>query len=207
MLYHLLKTLAKVWIRTKFKVEVEGKENIPSHDRFILAANHLSNYDAIVLTCVLNKRIYYLAKIELFKNKLCHWFFSLVKAIPVDRKSGQVIRPIRAALRVIENGETFGIFPEGTRCKNKQNVKPKKGVAFLALKSQTPVLPVSIVYDEEVKFRKRVRVVIAPTLIHPSELPTDYEKGANQIMEQVRELKTKEKTVPETNLVNKLSNP
>lgn len=56
MLYTILKPIAKLFIHTKFRVEVIGKENIPDHKVFIVAANHISNYDPLLLSCIINKK-------------------------------------------------------------------------------------------------------------------------------------------------------
>jgi 1-acyl-sn-glycerol-3-phosphate acyltransferase len=76
------------------------------------------------------EKFIFLAKKELFQRRMTNWLFQKLHAIPVDRQSGMVIRPVRRSLKVIENGEVFGIFPEGKRCKNGEVSIRKKGVAF-----------------------------------------------------------------------------
>ncbi|MET3698402.1 1-acyl-sn-glycerol-3-phosphate acyltransferase [Bacillus oleivorans] len=187
MLYYALKPIAKLWIRLKFQIEIIGWEHMPNNHAFIIAANHVSNYDPILLSCLLKRKIYFMAKAELFRNRFLHWFFTAVYAIPVDRTSGIVIRPVRKALRVINNGEMFGIFPEGKRCKNGEIVQPKKGVAFLASKTDTPILPISIIGVKK-GFRIPVKIVIGSQISVTSFEYSDYSSLSGAIMDRIREL-------------------
>ncbi|MFB4166187.1 lysophospholipid acyltransferase family protein [Alteribacillus sp. JSM 102045] len=113
-------------------------EHVPTQNALIVAANHISNYDPLLLSCVMKRNIHFMAKAELFRNRFLKWFFTAVYVISVDRQSKIVIRPVRQALRIINSGEVSGIFPEGKRCKNGELVQPKKGVAFIACKTNTP---------------------------------------------------------------------
>ncbi|MED1421035.1 lysophospholipid acyltransferase family protein [Bacillus smithii] len=140
MLHSLLKPIAKLFIFLKFNIEIIGLEHVPPHKALIVAANHVSNYDPILLSCVLKRKIHFMAKAELFRNRFLKWFFTALYAIPVNRQSGIVIRPVRQSLQVLNNGEVFGIFPEGKRCKNGEVVQPKQGVAFIACKTNVPIL-------------------------------------------------------------------
>ncbi|WP_408006334.1 lysophospholipid acyltransferase family protein [Pseudalkalibacillus sp. A8] len=201
MLYYVLKPIAKLWIQLKFRIEIIGRENIPEDKTIIIAANHVSNYDPILLCCLLKRKIYFLAKAELFRNRLLHWFFTSVHTIPVDRKSGVVIRPVRKALEVINNGEVFGIFPEGKRCKNREIVQPKKGVAFLAYHTKTPVLPVSIIGVKK-GFRTPVKIVIGSQIPVTSFDDSDYSFLSTTIMDRIRELGKRNSMHPVENTVN-----
>ncbi|WP_156288596.1 lysophospholipid acyltransferase family protein [Oceanobacillus salinisoli] len=189
MLYTSLKPIVKLVIHAKFKVEIIGKEHIPNHKTFIIAANHISGYDPLLLSCILKRKIHFMAKVELFRNKLGQLFFSAVHAIPVDRQKGIVIRPVRRALKVINQGEVLGIFPEGRRCRNGEIIKPKNGVAFFACKSNVPILPVAIV-EMKKGYRTPVKIIIGPE-INVSHLNTsDYSTLSSQIMSRIRELGT-----------------
>ncbi|HWO75959.1 MAG TPA: lysophospholipid acyltransferase family protein [Bacillus sp. (in: firmicutes)] len=186
-LYYALKPIAKLWMRLKFRIEIIGWEHIPNNDPFIIAANHVSNYDPILLSCLLKRKVYFMAKAELFRNRFSHWFFTHVYAIPVDRTSGVVIRPVRKALKVIKDGELFGIFPEGKRCNDGEIVEPKKGVAFLASKTETPILPISIIGIKK-GFRVPIKVVIGSQISVTSFEYSDYSSVTRAIMDRIREL-------------------
>ncbi|GAA0459462.1 lysophospholipid acyltransferase family protein [Alkalibacillus silvisoli] len=189
MLYESFKVLAKLVISSQFKVIIKGKENLSLDQPVVIASNHVSGYDPIVLSCVIDGEIHFLAKKELFKNRLLRWLLTNINAIPVDRHGGNVIRPVRKGLRVLNEGGLLGVFPEGTRCKSDQVVQPKKGVAFFSFKTATPVLPIYITYDQR-RYRPIVKVNIGEAIdpIHYQDL--DYSGFASLVMESVMELKS-----------------
>ncbi len=124
------------------RVKFEGRENIPAQGSVILAANHLSLWDPIVIAAAVNRKINYMAKEELFENIFLANFFSRLNAFPVkrgipDRKS------LKKGLELLAEGEVLGIFPEGTRSKTGELSKPQHGIAMLVLKGKAPVVPVA----------------------------------------------------------------
>lgn len=186
MFYIFIRSIAKLFIRIKFRMEIIGMEHIPENGPVIVAANHTSNYDPIILFSAFQRKIHFLAKHELFRSRLSNWFFNKLHAIPVDR-GGVVIRPVRHSLKVINEGEVLGIFPEGSRCKNGEMVKPKKGVVFLGLKTRAPILPIVLVGVKK-GLRQPVKVIIGP-LIHVTDLGiVEYSALSQAIMDRIREL-------------------
>ncbi|WP_272914709.1 lysophospholipid acyltransferase family protein [Parageobacillus thermoglucosidasius] len=185
-----MKWVSKIILCFIFRIEVIGMKNFPKTGPVIVAANHTSNYDPVILFSIFNRKIHFLAKKELFQRRISNWFFQKLHAIPVDRQSGIVIRPVRRALKVIENGGVLGIFPEGKRCKNGEIVKPKKGVAFLGIKTGAPVLPVAIVYlDTKKRLRKTVKIVIGPMMYLDELESSNYTALAEAVMNRSRELR------------------
>jgi 1-acyl-sn-glycerol-3-phosphate acyltransferase len=190
MFYTSMRWLSKIILCFIFRIEVIGMKNFPKTGSVIVAANHISNYDPVILFSIFNRKIHFLAKKELFQRRITNWFFQKLHAIPVDRQSGIVIRPVRRSLKVIENGEVFGIFPEGKRCKNGESVKPKKGVAFLGVKTGAPVLPIAIIFLDTKKWiRKPVKVVIGPMMYLNELKSSDYTVLAEAVMNRSRELR------------------
>ncbi|MBM7583596.1 1-acyl-sn-glycerol-3-phosphate acyltransferase [Bacillus pakistanensis] len=187
MLYSLLKPAARLIIHLKFRIKITGLEHVPTHSALIIAANHVSNYDPILLSCVIKRKIHFMAKAELFHNRFLKWFFTSINMIPVDRHSGIVIRPVRQGLKVINNGEVFGIFPEGKRCKNGEIVQPKKGVAFIARKTNTPILPIVIIGVKK-GFRTPIKIVIGPQINFCHLDISDYSSLSQYVMNQIKEL-------------------
>ncbi|SDI27300.1 lysophospholipid acyltransferase family protein [Natribacillus halophilus] len=186
MLYWLLKPVGIMIMFSLFKIRVSGQDRVP-HGSVIIAANHDSYFDPIILSGVFKKPIHFMAKTELFSHRFGSWFLRQLHAIPVDRKSGIVIRPVRQALNTIEQGELFGIFPEGTRCKPGETVRPKKGVAFLGRKTEVPIVPVTIIKGKKVLWRRPVKVVIGEA-IAPGDFPSaDDEWMSRYVMAQIRE--------------------
>lgn len=142
-MYRILRGVARgLYIIRRW--QVQGRNNIPVLGGAIVAANHSSAWDPILLASALEREIYYMGKEELFKNPVGNWFFTSLHAFPVKR--GSVDRKaIRKAIEILESGNLLGIFPEGTRVESGQTVEPQAGVALLALKAKVPVIPVGLV--------------------------------------------------------------
>ncbi|MDQ0860017.1 1-acyl-sn-glycerol-3-phosphate acyltransferase [Bacillus sp. V2I10] len=187
MLHSLLKPVAKLFIQLKFRIEIIGLEHVSTQNALIVAANHVSNYDPILLSCVLKRNIHFMAKAELFRNRFLKWFFTAVYAISVDRQSEIVIRPVRQTLRIINNKEVFGIFPEGKRCKNEELVQPKKGVAFIACKTNAPILPIAIIGVKK-GIRTPIKIVIGPQVNVCHLDISDYSALSQYVMNRIKEL-------------------
>ena len=126
-----------------FRVRVEGLERVPSRGPAILAINHLSMLDPILVGAVMPRTVHFMAKEELFRYPLLGWLLRRFHAFPVRR--GQADREaLSRALAVLKAGEVVGIFPEGTRSPDGQLLPLQGGTAFLALKSGAAVIPVAI---------------------------------------------------------------
>lgn len=142
-LYGFAKGLVNVTFRIVYRMRVEGLENVPREGGVIVCGNHFNAKDPMLVGITMNRPIQFMAKQELFTNKLFAWVLHGLGVFPVKR--GQ---PDRAALKhsieVLDSGACFGIFPEGTRNKTGQLGKAEPGTAYLALKSGAPVIPVGI---------------------------------------------------------------
>lgn len=124
--------------------KVKGCKNAPRQGAYIVASNHISNWDPVLVALALPRPVAYMAKIELFKGKVLGWLIRQLHAFPVDRNKADR-QAIRTALQILKSGNIVGIFPEGHRNKNNEDLKINTGVAFLALKAGVPVLPVACV--------------------------------------------------------------
>lgn len=122
----------------------EGLHNLPKKGPIIVAANHVSNWDPIVVALVLNRQIHFMAKDELFKFKPLGRILTNLNAFPVRRGSADR-KAIRYALEVLEKGKVLGIFPEGLRNKAGEEMKAQAGTAMLAVKSNAPVIPIACI--------------------------------------------------------------
>ena len=149
MFYTVIKALAAAVFGIFMPHRVIGRENIPQEGGFILALNHRSNFDVIMGGLSCPRQLHYMAKKELFSNKLLGWFLKKLNAFPLDR-SGNDLKAIKTALALLKSGEVLGIFPEGTRVKNGEDVGAKAGVSMLALRAKVPVVPGVIVGDYKI---------------------------------------------------------
>lgn len=188
MFYNCIRMLAKLYVFLIFKVKIVGIEHVPKNGAVIVAANHISNNDPIILMSLLDRKIHFIAKQELFRFRVSKWFFKKLSAIPVEREGGNVIRPVRESLAVIYQGEVFGIFPEGKRCRHDETVRPKKGVAFFGYHTGASILPITLVRMKK-GFRRPIKVLIGSLIDVTTLHTTDYSVLSEFIMKQIREMK------------------
>ncbi|MCW2874040.1 lysophospholipid acyltransferase family protein [Actinacidiphila oryziradicis] len=159
MFYGAMKISLGNALKVTFRPWVEGLENIPAEGPAILASNHLSFSDSFFLPAVLDRKVTFIAKAEYFtspgvKGKLTAAFFKGVGQLPVDRSGGRGAgeAAVRSGIQVLERGELFGIYPEGTRSPDGRLYRGKPGgLARVALASGAPVIPVAMIDTEKVQ--------------------------------------------------------
>lgn len=145
MVYKLLHALIGAVFQLVFRWRISGVENIPK-EGYILASNHLSNWDPLLVGCALpvDRKVHFMAKEELFAfaafRKLILW----LGAFPVRRGAADR-NAIKTALKLLADGEIVGIFPEGHRSKTGELGQAAPGMALIAVKAGAPVLPTAIV--------------------------------------------------------------
>jgi len=132
-----------------FRLTRLGREHLPSGG-LILAANHRSFLDPFLIGCCVRRPIYFVAKRELFANRLQGWFLNCLGAFPVRRGESDE-ESVDTALALLERGEAVVIFPEGTRIRHGSVDRPKRGVGRLALESGAPVVPVAVTGSEHAR--------------------------------------------------------
>ena len=152
MLYWTLKVVVLgPLLRLLFRPWVEGASNIPEDGAAIFASNHVSFSDSIFLPLVVGRRVTFPAKSDYFtgkgiKGRLTALFFRGVGQIPIDRSGGRAsMAALEAGKSLLEKGELFGIYPEGTRSPDGRLYRGKTGVARLALETGAPVIPVAMI--------------------------------------------------------------
>lgn len=137
----------------RYKMTVLNPENIPQlKGGFIVASNHQSYSDPPAVAAVFKGRFSFMAKSELFKNKLFAWLITKCGAFPVVRGSKDN-SAIERAVSDLEKNKIFVIFPEGTRSKDGVIARAKSGVAMIAGMANAPVVPVCIMYGCDGKKR------------------------------------------------------
>ena len=186
-LYKLGKFLCTVIFYPLYRIQVVGKENIPKEGPVIICSNHISNFDPPIVGITSSRNIYFMAKEELFKNRVIGGILKRVHAFPIKR--GMRDRnALRKGLGVLKDHHALGLFPEGTRQKNGEVGKGLAGAGFFALRSNAYIVPCAIIGPYE-KF-KPLKVVYG----EPIDM-TEYreEKASAQvvtdrIMEEIRQL-------------------
>ncbi|MGB6058226.1 MAG: lysophospholipid acyltransferase family protein [Microthrixaceae bacterium] len=145
-IYPLAKAVLVPSFRFFWEISTEGLSNIPKTGGAILAPNHISVLDSFFVPCAVPRRITYVGKAEYMDDWKTRYLFPALGMIPIDRSGGDAsVRALDAAASVLESGELFGIYPEGTRARDGLLHKGHTGVARLALRTGVPIIPVGII--------------------------------------------------------------
>ncbi|MGC4815475.1 lysophospholipid acyltransferase family protein [Micromonospora sp. DT228] len=143
--------------RLVYRPVIEGSENVPRRDAVILAANHLSFIDSVVIPLATPRPVAFLAKAEYFrqpgiKGWLTRTCLTGINAIPVQRGGHRAAQTsLQVALDVLADGRAFGIHPEGSRSRDGRIYRGRTGVAWLALASGAPVIPVAVLGTDRIQ--------------------------------------------------------
>jgi 1-acyl-sn-glycerol-3-phosphate acyltransferase len=150
MLYELMAAAVPPVARAIWRPVVEGIGNVPTEGPVILASNHLSFADSVVIPIVAPRRVAFLAKEEYFtgpglRGRLSKAWFAALGMVPVSRDDTRsALDSLAVALEVLGRGEALGLYPEGTRSRDGRLYRGRTGVAQLALQSGAPVVPVGL---------------------------------------------------------------
>lgn len=157
MLYWLLWGVAYLLVRVLYRVSYTGGGNIPRRGPVIVCANHLGWWDPIIFALACRRRIYFMAKAELFENRAFGLLLRALGAFPV-RRGEPDRKALSRSLEVLETGNVLGIFPEGTRSRAGVLRRAEPGVGLIILKSGAPVVPGY--FQGPYRFRHPVSLVI-----------------------------------------------
>ena len=151
MLYPVLHAIVPPVARAVWRPTIEGVEHVPLSGPVLIASNHLSFIDSVVIPVVAPRKVVFLAKSEYFtgsgiKGRLVKAWFEGLGMVPVDRDDTRAaLDSLDLALEVLQAGEAFGIYPEGTRSRDGRLYRGRTGVAQLALTAGVPVVPVGLI--------------------------------------------------------------
>ena len=159
--YRFVRRIAIIICTLVFPMKVTGLEHIPAEGSVLLCCNHVSGFDPIFLACALKRRVTYLAKKELFSNKIMNWGLRAIGMVPVDRGASD-IQAMRVCLDVLKQGGVLGIFPQGHRYKQDENHTMQNGAAMMALRARPTVIAAHISAPLK-PFRKTI-IRISPPL-------------------------------------------
>ena len=193
--YNLVYKILGPFFRWLFHLEVEGAENEPAEGGFLACPNHISNWDVIILAIALHRPVHFFAKAELFKVPLLKQLVSSLGAFPASRGTAD-IGALKKTIKLLNEGNIVGFFPQGTRHPgvDPRTTEVKHGVAMIANRSGTPILPVYIETKNNkiLPFRK-VRVKLGK-VIAPEELniekngKEEYERVSNFVFSKITEM-------------------
>ena len=150
VMYTVLHTVVPPIAKVVWRPTVRGLEHVPSSGGVLLASNHLSFADSVVIPVVVPRKVVFLAKSDYFtgaglRGALSRAWFEGLGMLPVDRDDKKAaLASLDTALDVLGRGEAFGIYPEGTRSRDGRLYRGRTGIAHLALTAGVPVVPVGL---------------------------------------------------------------
>ncbi len=190
----LVKNFANIGFRIFYRVDIKGLENIPKEGGAVLCSNHIHAFDSVLYVTRIKRMVYAMGKEELFNTKFKNWFMRSLAVFPVKRDAASE-EAINKAIHIVQTGDLLAIFPEGTRNGLAKGVKPKKGVALIALKAKVPIIPMAM--EGSFKPFTKIKVRIGKPMDLSSYYPAEGEKInprhlvtiTNQAMEKVMQLR------------------
>ena len=168
-----------------YRLEVQGKENIPKDNNFIIAANHLSTLDPPLVCAIMNRGVAYMSKIELFENPFLRWWLNWLGAFAVDREHVSV-STMKTVKAIKKTNWVLGIFPQGTRQLDGEVKNLTKGFASIAKSNKCGILPVGITGTDEVKripFTGKIVVKIGKIIPYSDNLDEMINKWGESIQQ------------------------
>ena len=168
-------------VRRLYRVEVVHPENEPAEGGYLLCANHMSNSDVVVIAACMRKPVYYMAKSELFKVPLVGPLIRAFGAFPVKRGTADV-GAIRTAVRLLNEGEAVGYFPQGRRYAgvDPKTTEIKHGAGLIVYRAQARVLPVFLsAKGYKIRMFRKTKLIIGKPVPY-EELP--YREGTTDEM-------------------------
>lgn len=170
-----------------------GSERIPRRGPVIIASNHISNWDPVLVGLGCPREVHFMAKQELFENPFLRWLITAYNALPVRRDRADH-RALRMASGVLREGGALLMFPEGTRSTSGELGNAKAGVGFLACSTGAPVVPACIVGSSSLKSallrRTPLRVAFGPP-VSPGNANAGeaYAAVTDRVMEGIRRMR------------------
>ncbi|MEE0946010.1 MAG: lysophospholipid acyltransferase family protein [Acutalibacteraceae bacterium] len=171
--YRVVKAVITPFVYFYFRLKKYGIHNIPKEDACIICCNHTSISDVLFLAALCPRQIHFMAKDELFKNKILGFFLYKLGAFPVNRRTGDK-NAINRAEEILREGKILGIFPEGTRHTDGAPHKAKPGVSLIAMSTKAPILPCAV-------YRENARVHLFQKASFRFSNPISYEEYAGEL--------------------------
>lgn len=192
MLFYIAIAILMIPCTLFFPIKKIGKQNYKSlkGQNYIIACNHMSNMDPIMLDITFNKKHRILAKKELYKNKFLTKCMDSLGAISVDRGNADTVA-IKKVFSAINKKQNIMIFPQGTRAKTVkiEDGSAKEGVAMFSIRTGTPVIP--MMFDRKIKFFHRTKLYIGKPIYPDITRKKDKEyldEFSNLIIERMNAL-------------------
>lgn len=192
--YYFGRTLLFPFYKLLYRFKVKNRDAVPAEGGVILACNHMSFADPVLLGLSQRRRLYFMAKAELFRNKFAGAVIRALGAFPVERGAGDG-KALKTGEDILREGNAMTIFLEGTRTKTGELLRPRSGCALLAQQMQLPVVPCCIT-------KRNFKHKFSKTIIHfgdpifPEKLGLTPDSGrrelrgaTNMIMDEIKRMR------------------
>jgi 1-acyl-sn-glycerol-3-phosphate acyltransferase len=187
-LYSLGKWLCGTYLKSTYKPEIIGIENMPETGGILLCSNHIHNFDPPLVGVASPRDVHFMAKAELFTVPVLKNILPMINAFPVKRGMSDKTA-LKTGMQLLKDGNVLGLFPEGTRSKTGEIGEGLAGAGFFALKSDAYVVPCAIV--GQYARGKKLKVVFGKPIdfTHLREQKATAKQATELIMKHIAELK------------------
>ncbi|MDO9463765.1 MAG: lysophospholipid acyltransferase family protein [bacterium] len=197
MIYTIAKLISYIFCKIYFRLEVKGADNVPKKGGVLVASNHSSFLDPVIVGVGISRATYYLTKQNLFKIPIFGLLIKSLHTIPVRREQVS-ISTFKELIRSLHSKKAVILFPEGTRSIDGKLGQGKIGIGMLALKANVPIVPAYIdgatkAFPKYGKWihPKKIRVIFGKPIMPNSKDPNknNYRRISAQVMESINRLK------------------
>lgn len=143
MFYRIMKRIIGFILTLYHRIEIEGLDSLPTKGKLLVVGNHVSYLDPFYIGALLPRKIHFMARAESFQNPFTRWALNQLEAFPVDRNKADV-QAVRTAIQYLDQEKVVGLFPEGGIRDTESLEQIKQGAAFIAFRTDAPVIPVYI---------------------------------------------------------------
>ena len=197
MIYIVAKIISYIFCKIYFRLEVKGADNIPKKGGVLVASNHSSFLDPVIVGVGIFRPTYYLTKQSLFDAPILGLLIRALHTIPVRRERVS-ISTFKELIKSLDSKKVIILFPEGTRSSDGKLGQGKVGVGMLSLKADVPIVPAYI--DGATKafpkygkwiYPRKIRVIFGKPIMPNGKAPNkdNYREISTQVMESINSLK------------------
>ena len=199
VLYRVGQAVCRPIMKVFYRYKLINNNSIPHEGAYIIASNHMSFSDPVLLGLGQRRRLFFMAKQELFKNKFFGGLIRALGAFPVERGAGDG-KAIKTGEDLIKEGNVMTIFIEGGRTKTGEFMRPRSGCALVAQQMQVPVIPACITITGNPKHRFAKRVIHFGDPLTPQQLGLtpdgdrrQLKNATNMIMDEIKKMREQDR--------------
>lgn len=199
VLYRVGQAVCRPIMKVFYRYKFINNNSIPHEGAYIIASNHMSFSDPVLLGLGQRRRLFFMAKQELFKNKFFARLIRALGAFPVERGAGDG-KAIKTGEDLIKEGNVMTIFIEGGRTKTGEFMRPRSGCALVAQQMQVPVIPACITITGNPKHRFAKRVIHFGDPLTPQQLGLtpdgdrrQLKNATNMIMDEIKKMREQDR--------------